>query len=415
MSSSSKVTLVFGALLLALGALFLAAQFTGGRIWAYLWPLFILLAGAAFFGGMLLGGKSVCGLAIPASVLTMTGLILLIQNSFKLWSTWSYAWALIIVSVGIGLYIHGTYGGHETTRKVGRQLAAFGAVLFLMFGAFFELGAALLGRKSASGFVWAVVLIAAGVYFILRRSGSRGPLASETLDVASFGPFTRLAHRGIGDVILTQGEAHDLRIEASPQARRYISAGVKDGTLEIRFDYDWSDFFGWLFMNWGRVKIHVSMPVIESIGLHGAGNLEAERIESPALQVKLSGAGNAKFGSLSVENELTLALSGAGNLSVETLSAGSVAAHLSGAGNVDLHSGQAERQEVHLSGAGNYRADRLECQAAAVRQSGVGNSSVWALKTLDVSMSGVGNVSYRGQPQVTSKKSGLGNLNQLGD
>ncbi len=417
MSSSSKVTLVFGALLLGLGALFLAAQFIGGSVWSYLWPVFVLLAGGAFFTGMLLGGKPVSGLAIPGSIITMIGLILLIQNSFGLWHTWSYAWALIVAAVGIGLYIHGAYSGDDTTRRVGTQLTAFGAVLFLVFGAFFELGAALLGRQSASGIVWAVALIAAGVYFLVRRSGSAaGPLTNEVVDLAagdSIHPagFTRIAHRGIGDLTLTQAPAHELRIEASQQMRRYLKAEVKDGTLEIRFDYDWADFFGWMFMSWGPVKIYVSMPVIESIGLHGAGNLEAASIEASSLEVKLSGAGNVKFGALNVTDRLTLALSGAGNLSAETLTAGSIAAHLSGAGNLELHSGKAERQEVHQSGAGNYTADQLECQDAVVHHSGVGNSAVWAVRTLDVSMSGVGNVNYRGQPQLTTKKSGVGNLN----
>lgn len=62
----------------------------------------MLLVGAG------LGVPSLSGLCIPGSIVTILGLLLLlmIQNSFDLWSTWAYAWTLVVlVGTGAGLAI----------------------------------------------------------------------------------------------------------------------------------------------------------------------------------------------------------------------------------------------------------------------------------------------------------------------
>ncbi len=59
---------------------------------------------------MFLGGKQVSGLAIPGSIITGIGLLLLFQNLTSYWESWSYGWTLIIIFVGAGIYLAGLYG-----------------------------------------------------------------------------------------------------------------------------------------------------------------------------------------------------------------------------------------------------------------------------------------------------------------
>ena len=120
------MSLYLGIFLLAWGVIFLVGQFLGGSFWSYFWPFFVILPGAAFFVAMREGGQRVSGLAIPASIISMVGLILLVQNTFHQWHTWSYAWALIIVSVGIGLLIHSSYGNREGARRPACTWCAWG-------------------------------------------------------------------------------------------------------------------------------------------------------------------------------------------------------------------------------------------------------------------------------------------------
>jgi len=447
------INLYLGILLLALGVVFLLGQFLGGGFWSYFWPFFIILTGAAFFVGMLAGGQRVSGLAIPGSILSMIGLILLVQNTFDQWQTWSYAWALIVVSVGIGLVIHGSYGDMEGARRAGLYLVRLGLILFLAFGVFFELLFFLLGERHASAIFWSVALIAVGIYIIFARGGGifrsqasrlafqssgagaqssgagvppegdlppsgdtqssgAGIQSSGAQSAGLAGPFNRVSHRGLGNLHLVQGQAEDLRIEGNDELKARVRTEVKDGTLEIRFEHDWLDWLTWTFIGAWKLDYYLTMHDINGVALRGAGNFDCARIETTDLELIQAGAGNAAIASLSAA-ELKIKHSGAGNLAVKSLTAESLSVDHSGVGNIDL-SGRASRQDVLLSGAGNYSATSLESQDAVVKQSGLGNARVWVVTTLDASLSGAGNIEYRGDPALTQKVSGLGSIKKIG-
>jgi len=437
------INLYLGILLLAWGVVFLLGQFIGRSFWSYFWPFFIILTGAAFFVGMRAGGQRLSGLAIPGSTISMVGLILLVQNTFSQWQTWSYAWALIIVSVGIGLVIHGTYGNQERARRAGQYLIRLGLIIFLAFGVFFELLFFLLGQRHASAIFWSVALIAVGVYIIFARGGGlfRSPASLlafqstggtpptivppeggeppaggtqstsagvQPTNMALTGAFNRVSHRGFGNLHLVQGAAEDLRIEGSPELKARVRTGVKDGTLEISFEHDWLDWLSWGFMGAWKLDYYLTMHDINGIAMRGAGNLDCAKIETTDLELTQVGAGNAAIASLSAA-VLKIKHSGAGNLTIKSLTVENLAVEHSGVGNINL-SGTAARQDVHLSGAGNYSAAGLESQDALIKQSGVGNASVWAVTTLDAALSGAGNIDYRGTPALTQKVSGLGHI-----
>jgi hypothetical protein len=162
-----------GVILVALGVLFLFAQVLGLNIWSVGWPIAIVGLGLFFFVAMLLGGQSAGSLAIPGSIVTTVGLILLFQNTFGRWETWSYAWTLIFIAVGIGIYVKGLWEDRAEDRRTGMRMAGIGVVFFLIFGAFFELGFGTWGFGRAGGTVWALLLVVTGLYLLLRPRGVR--------------------------------------------------------------------------------------------------------------------------------------------------------------------------------------------------------------------------------------------------
>ncbi len=165
---SFRANRVAGAVLIALGALFLLERVLDVQWSEVLWPLIVVGVGIVFFAVMLSAGRSSGFLAIPASVITITGLVLLFQNSVDYWSSWSYAWALVgPAGVGVGLLVWGWYGRTPSLTKAGRVLVTVGIILFLVFGTFFEL--VLRVGSGAGRFVWPFILIALGFVLLLRR------------------------------------------------------------------------------------------------------------------------------------------------------------------------------------------------------------------------------------------------------
>jgi drug/metabolite transporter (DMT)-like permease len=164
-----------GIVLIIVGALFLLAQVFGISIWSTAWPAIVIVIGAAFFVAMLAGGKRASGLAIPGSIITTVGLILAYQEAFNRHESWSYAWALIVASVGIGNMIRGFWTDDPKSFQGGLRLAGIGATMFVVFGAFFELiifaGA---GSASVTQWFWPVALILLGAVVLYRSSTRRG-------------------------------------------------------------------------------------------------------------------------------------------------------------------------------------------------------------------------------------------------
>jgi hypothetical protein len=158
--------LIAGTLLIVFGLMALAGQFFRLVNWSFLWPFAIIGFGALFFVGMFAGGKQSAALAIPGTIISGIGLVLFFQNIANHWESMSYFWTLIILFVGLGIYIMGWYGGDANHKASGLRLMKVGFILFIIFGAFFEML-----FSSYNNIIFPLLLILLGGYLVLSRSG----------------------------------------------------------------------------------------------------------------------------------------------------------------------------------------------------------------------------------------------------
>jgi hypothetical protein len=170
-SSGSQAATIAGIVLVGLGIVFLAQQALGFDIGQFGWPLFLILPGLGFLAAYALGPRGTAGMAVPGSVLTTIGLILAIQNTFGLWATWAYSWALIVAAVGIGLALQGERLGQPRAARSGIVMFETGLLAFVVFATFFELILDLshFALGPLRGTLGPAVLILAGLYLLLRR------------------------------------------------------------------------------------------------------------------------------------------------------------------------------------------------------------------------------------------------------
>lgn len=172
--SRGHANLIIGVALVGLGALFLMGQIFDFNFWDLFWPFCVIIPGVMFFVGMVIGGKPAGPLAIPGSIVTTVGLLLLYQNIFEHWESWAYAWALIFpTSIGVGLVINGVWSGIPSLTQRGTRWASFGVILFLAAGAFFELVVNISGGNLIGNFVWPGLLILVGAYLLMRQGASK--------------------------------------------------------------------------------------------------------------------------------------------------------------------------------------------------------------------------------------------------
>jgi multisubunit Na+/H+ antiporter MnhC subunit len=128
---------------------------------------------------MLAGGKSMAGLAIPGAIISGLGLMMFIQNLTGYWQSWAYSWTIILVLVGLGIFIMGLYTEDLQRRQAGLRVMKVGAILFIIFGGFFELILNAFRPYGIQQYLFPVLLVALGIYLVVVRSGM---LSSRRID-----------------------------------------------------------------------------------------------------------------------------------------------------------------------------------------------------------------------------------------
>ena len=159
-------SVVFGVVLILLGALFFVDRVTDLDIARFGWPLFVIVPGVLLLvAGLTMPGNEGSGLAVAGSITTVVGTILAVQNATDLWATWAYAWTLVGPGgAGLGMAIHGLVHGRRDELADGARTIGIALALFAGFGLFFEGFVGLSGEPFLrNSDVLPVLLIGAGV------------------------------------------------------------------------------------------------------------------------------------------------------------------------------------------------------------------------------------------------------------
>ncbi|MDC8770191.1 head GIN domain-containing protein [Roseateles albus] len=202
------------------------------------------------------------------------------------------------------------------------------------------------------------------------------------------GPFERIELAGSANVRLLQGETDEVFIAGDGQEQEGVSVTLNQGKLDFRSNTGWKMWPG------KRLQIEVTMRQLQELVLSGASDLHAPaRFSAGPLNIKLSGAGSARFDDLHAER-LDFSISGAGE---------------------GFLRGQVNLLDLKISGKGRLAAEDLRAHAANVKISGVGNADLWVSEKLNLDVSGVGQIAYWGQPNVTRTTSGIAKVLSRGD
>ena len=159
-----------GIILVIAGGLFYLGRFVD--ISDLLWPFYIIAPGIVLFIMALAGGRKSSGLAIPASIVTIIGLILFSQNITGNFESWAYTWALIPAASGLGMVIMSNMNDNFAMQEKGYKAMKAGLSMFLVFGVFFELFIFRSWMNSGLlAYVLPIALIVGGLYILKKPGG----------------------------------------------------------------------------------------------------------------------------------------------------------------------------------------------------------------------------------------------------
>ncbi|MFD1468971.1 head GIN domain-containing protein [Hymenobacter caeli] len=214
-----------------------------------------------------------------------------------------------------------------------------------------------------------------GTALALATTGAR---AQQRQARAVSGSFEKVESSGGIDVYLAQGPAAAVAVEALPEALPHVVTEVRDGTLLIHWekDFSWKNMTSWNSLA-GRqrsVKVYITAPRLTGLALSGGADAHGQTpLRADDFSIRASGG-----------SDVTL-----------QLQAKTVHAESSGGSDVTL-TGRVERQEMRFSGGSDYHGFGLQSTTATVSASGGSDADVWVDGELTANASGGSDLHYKG-------------------
>jgi hypothetical protein len=192
--------------------------------------------------------------------------------------------------------------------------------------------------------------------------------------------FKTIKLKGIGRVVLTQGQTHSIGIHTDDNIMPLIETEVHADQLVIsQGNYN---------LKPTTLEFNVTVAHLKGIAISGSGEV----------------IGKSRF----VSEDFYARISGSANMALE-LDVKDLETDISGSGSMNL-AGQTNRHHASISGSGKINAFDMPARNVSLKVSGSGDCKVNATETLDARISGAGDVIYSGHPRITSKISGSGRL-----
>ncbi len=195
-------------------------------------------------------------------------------------------------------------------------------------------------------------------------------------------PFSKISVEIAANVFISKGETQEVRIEAAESIINEIETDVNNGEWDIEFDNCLKQ------RNNQTVKIYITVPALEAVGLSGSGDITLlDTFEGKEMAFRISGSGNitGKF----IGESLKCSVSGSGDIFL---------------------SGSTETQSINISGSGDIWSYNMPALETNISISGSGMTKVYPSEKLDVSISGSGDIYYKGNPTISQSISGSGRL-----
>ncbi len=215
----------------------------------------------------------------------------------------------------------------------------------------------------SSIFLFTLFVAGCGTKFnsIVETIKGSGNVVSVERDV---GRFSRIQINLGADLALTQGDGHNITIDADDNLMSYLTTEIVDSQLIV------STREGINFSTSHRIHLAVTFSTLTGIDIRGSSNITGKDLKLDDLSVSFSGSGST---------------------------------HLKGT---------AGKQTISIRGQATINNFDLISQDAAVDISGSGVIEINAKNSLNVTVGGLGIIQYMGSPLISQNISGTAKITQ---
>lgn len=227
-------------------------------------------------------------------------------------------------------------------------------------------------------------------------------------EVREVGPFNAISSHLPCTIYFSQADKQEVRVETTEELAPKVQTIVEDGTLKLKMAEG----------NYPKLilRVFISVPDIESITIHGSGDLrhEGTLTVSNGLSIKVLGSGDIRMGDI-VCKAFEGHTSGSGSLGFASIDCADFSASVKGSGNLRSGDVHCDGFGVSTSGSGDIDISNLIASASgSVRVSGSGDITLRKVAVdgdMDLKTSGSGDITVNGSCRdITASTSGSGDI-----
>ncbi len=193
-------------------------------------------------------------------------------------------------------------------------------------------------------------------------------------EVRAVTPFNRVVVDAPAELLITQGSAESLEVEAEARVLPLLRTRVDNLTLTI-------GVAGSLHTSL-PIRVHLGLRTLDLLRAEGAADVRIGALRTPALSMQLAGSSRAR---------------------VSELTSGRADVQLAGASEMQVERGRVHRQLIRIDDAAQYDAAGLSSDEVQIDLRGSGQARLHAGQTLDAQLSGSSQLAYSGTPRLTQR------------
>ena len=221
-------------------------------------------------------------------------------------------------------------------------------------------------------------------FSVVRGSGD---IITESRSVSG---FNAVQLDGAGILIVSQGDSESLEISADDNLMDSLTAQVEENTLVLGYqDQPWRK----TLLPSRPVVYNLTITDLTQLTLNGAGDLEIQSLQTNALVLAINGAGNIEINDLSAEH-LSVNLAGTAAIEVSGVVTTQMI-NLDGAGDYQAEDLQSQSATIEISGLGSGTVWATETLDVTI--TGGGSVSYYGSPSISEQISGLGEVKNLGE------------------
>lgn len=228
--------------------------------------------------------------------------------------------------------------------------------------------------------LFAISLFNGSCQFLRNCEDGEGEITNQDVQIGSFNAIELSSNC---TVYLSQSVNQKVSIKAQQNIISLLNTDVSRKKWDIGFDN--------CFNTNEVVEVHIAVPSLTEINLHGSGKIIGEEVFE--------------------ENQMELNLNGSGSMDLN-LNVKELISEVDGSGILKLK-GYTKLHQIEINGSGDVAALDLSSNESTIEINGSGDAKVHVTYGLDVEVNGSGDVFYKGDVKsINSQINGSGSLIQ---